>query len=262
MLQFLTEWLLLTGVTPRIRALGLGRDLTRTEGERQLKAGNYVDAEKYLALAVAERRHPVPKTELLLFLAEAQRRQGKLAEAERTVRTALEHTARLSDSSGYVQSLDALAEVFHDGRKFAAMEQILQQGIRIEATLPHPDSLRMARRVYRLGIARHQSGHSEEAIPPLEKAAALHQQLYGEDHRDTADLLSDLGAIYRATGRSDEAQRCFRRALRIHEKLCGRDSLQTLRDRINLAGSLEESGGMVKERLGRAAAAGQAPYFS
>ncbi len=231
--------------SPRVPAWSLERSLNRVEGERYLKARNYEVAEKYLTLAVAEadeRRHSVRKVQLRLYLAEAQRKQRKLSEAERTVRTALEHTARISNPSGYVQCLDALAEVFHDGGNFPAMEQVLQEGVRIEAAMPRPDPLRMARRVHRLGIARHKNGRSDEAIPALEKAVALHEQAYGEEHTETGNLLTDLGVVHRAQGNHEKAQKYLRRALRIHENMCGLDSAETVSDLHHLAGTLEDSG--------------------
>ena len=223
----------------------LERSLNRVEGERNLKSRNYAEAEKYLLEAVAEadqKRHSVRKIQFRLELAEAQRKQNKLTEAEETVRTALEHTARISNPSGYVQCLDALAEVFHDGENFAAMEVALQEGVRIEAAMPHPDPLRMARRIHRLGIARHKNGRSDEAIPALEKALKLHEDTCGPDHPDTADVLGELGPIYRAQGNHEQAQMCLRRALRIHERELGWESEQAMRDMHHLAGSLEESG--------------------
>ncbi len=189
-----------------------------------------------------QRVHSVRKIQFRLYLAEAQRKQGKLDKAEQNVRAALEHTARNSNSAGYVQCLDALAEVFHDGGNYPAMEQVLKEALRIESTVPQSDPLRSARRVHRLGIASHKSGRSEDAIPSLEKAVTLHEQLYGVEDVETADLLSDLGVIYRAQGNHTEAQRCLRRALRIHEKVKGVDAPETVSDLHNLAGSLEEAG--------------------
>jgi len=230
---------------PGVKAWSLERSLNRAEGERHLKARNYADAEKYLTLAVEEAdalRHSVRKIQLRLQLAEAQRKQNKLEEAEQTVRTALEYTARVSNPSGYVQCLDALAEIFHDAENFAAMETVLQEGVRIEASMPHPDPVRMARRVHRLGTARHKNGRSEDAVPALEKALKLREAISGEDHPDTGNLLSELGAIYRAQQNHPEAQRCLRRALRIHETTCGRDSEEAIHDLHHLAGSLEACG--------------------
>lgn len=100
----------------------------------------------------------------------------------------------------------------------------------------------MARRVHRLGIARHKNGRSDEAIPALEKALKLHEETCGPEHPDTGALLSELGPIYRAQGNHDGAQACLRRALRIHETHLGWGSEQAMRDLHHLAGSLEESG--------------------
>ncbi len=231
--------------TPQIRAWSLERSLNRIEGERSLKAKKWGDAEKYLSQAVDEadvQRHSVRKIHFRLLLAEAQRKQGKIAEAEQTVRAALEHTARISNPAGYVQCLDALAEVFHDAENYPAMEAVLEEGVRIESSMPHPDQMRMARRVYRLGTARHKSGHGEEAVPALEKAVKLHEDLCGEEHLDTARLVSELGRLYRSQGDHEQAQACLRRSLKTHERALGYDSPEAVSDLHHLAGSLEESG--------------------
>ncbi len=231
--------------TPQIGSWSLERSLNRVEGERALKARNWPEAEKYLAHAVAEadvRQHSVRKIHYRLLLAEAQRKQGKVADAEQTVREALEHTARISNPGGYVQCLDALAEVFCDAENFPAMEAALQEGVRIESVMPHPDPLRMARRVHRLGIARHKCGRPEDAVPALEKAVRLHEQICGEDHAETIRLVSELGRLHRALGDHQQAQRYLRRSLRAHEQQLGQDAAETVSDLHHLAGSLEESG--------------------
>ncbi len=230
---------------PGIKAWTLERSMNRSEGERALKCHDHARAEKHFRLAVEEAdalRHSVRKVHFRLQLAEALRKQGKLEEAESAIREALEYTARVANPSGYVQCLDALAEVFHDAENFPAMEAALQEGVKIEASMPHPDAVRMARRVHRLGTARHKSGRSEDAIPALEKALRLQEQLTGESSLETGTLLSELGVIHRAQANHEEAQKCLRRALRIHEQILGRDSTEALRDMHHLAGSLEEAG--------------------
>jgi tetratricopeptide (TPR) repeat protein len=122
------------------------------------------------------------------------------------------------------------------------VEKVMQEAVRLEVMLPHPDPLGIARRVHRLGIARHKTGRSEEAIPALEEAVAVHQRTFGEEHVETAHHLTELGEVYRAQGNHPEAQRCLRQALRIHERACGMESPEAIRDLHHLAGSLEESG--------------------
>jgi tetratricopeptide (TPR) repeat protein len=230
---------------PGIKAWSLERSMNRAEGERHLKARNYEEAEKYFQSAVDEAdhlRHSVRKVQFRLQLAEAQRKLKKFEEAEKTVRDALEYTARVSNPSGYVQCLDALAEIFHDAENYPAMEAALQEGVRIESAMPQPDAVRMARRVHRLGTARCKSGRAEEAIPELEKALQLQEEISGKDHPDTAALLSELGVIHRARDNHPLAQDYLRRALRIHEHSLGFTAEETIRDLHHLAGSLEECG--------------------
>lgn len=231
---------------PQVQQWQKDREFNRVEGERQLKARNYAEAETCLLGAVEEcadrGSSPTTRIRLQLQLAEAQRKQGisRLDDAEITIRSALELTARISNPSGYVQCLDALAEVFHDRGDFAAMECLIEEGVKIEAAMPHPDPIRMARRVQRLGMVRHLQG--EDGIPALEKAIVLFEQAYGEEHVETAGVLTETGILYRASGRQEDAQRCLRRALRIHEREHGANSPEAVRDLHNLAGSHEEAG--------------------
>src|SRR5580698_3453623 len=191
-------------------------EYNREEGDRQLKARNFVEAENHLKDAVdefgASGGSPTVRIRMQLQLAEAQRKQGKedpskIDEAEATIRAALDLTARIANPSGYVQCIDALAEVSHDRGDYSAIQQLLEEGVRIEAAMPHPDPIRMARRIQRLGIARHLQG--EDGIPALEKAIELFEQSHGEDHLETGGALSAAGILYRAQGRQEDAQRCL-----------------------------------------------------
>src|ERR1700677_3496854 len=90
---------LVAWAAPQIRQWNRDRVFNRVEGDRQLKAHNFAEAEEHLAEAVEEcgERVSSPNTRirLQLQLAEAQRRQGqddpsKLDEAEATIRDALQ----------------------------------------------------------------------------------------------------------------------------------------------------------------------------
>jgi tetratricopeptide (TPR) repeat protein len=234
---------------PHVQQWHKDRVFNRVEGNRQLEARNFAEAEECLAEAVEEcgERGSSPNTRirLQLQLAEAQRKQGdddpdKLDEAEVTIRDALQLTARISNPSGYVQCLDALVEVFYARGDLPGMQALIEEGIRIEAAMPHPDPIRMARRVHRLGLVLNFQG--EDGIPVLEKSIRLHEQSFGEDHVETAGVLADTGIFYRATGHQEQAQTCLNRALRIHRRDLGADSPEAIRDLQYLAGSHEESG--------------------
>jgi tetratricopeptide (TPR) repeat protein len=231
---------------PPLESWTMDRNWNRAEGERLLQARNYEEAEPYLAHAVTEAdKHSmsVPKRiRLRVQLAEVQRKQGKFTEAEQALRIAIGLAAEVSDGGGYLLCLDALAEVFMGQENFAAAEKVSQEGVRIEAEMPHPDPMRMARRVHRLGIARYRTGRSSDAIPALKKGLELHEQAYGADHEETNRVLSELGAIYRAEGLHDDAQLCLRRSVRFHQNLFGPEDPRSMQDVHQLAGSLEESG--------------------
>lgn len=234
----------------------LDRNWDRTEGERLLKSRDFAAAEIHLTRAAVDadmRGHSVPKRiQVRLLLADAQRKQfhgryqdtnpDKLAAAELTVRSAIEMAARTSDRVAYMQCLDALADIFADQANFAAVEKVTRDALDIESAMPHPEPLRMARRVHRLGMVHQQAGRSDEAIQMLEKAVAIHEQTYGPDHLETANQLTALGAVYRAQGSHADAQKCLRRALKIHERTARAHSPEAVQDLHHLAGSLEESG--------------------
>ena len=240
----------------RLQPWSLDRSRDRTEGERLLKAREFAAAEIHLTAAAADaekRGHSAYKRiHARLLLADAQRKQfhgpnqetrpDKLAAAELTVRSAIELAARTNDRVAYMRCLDALADIFGDQCNFAAVEKVTRDALEIESGLAHPEPLRMARRIHRLGMVHHQAGRSSEAIPMLEKAVAMYEETFGPEHLETGNQLTALGAVYRAQGNHEAAQKCLRRALKIHEKTRGVQSPEAVQDLHHLAGSLEETG--------------------
>jgi tetratricopeptide (TPR) repeat protein len=246
MVSFLKSMSWSTAWAPRLQSWTLDRNWNRAEGERLLASHEYREAEYYLTLAVAEADlhslSTAKRGRLRLRLSEAQRKLGKWQEAEKTLRVAIEQAAKSSDRTGYLLCLDALADVFLGLENYEAVEKLSQEGIRIETALPHPDPLRMARRVHRLGTARYQSSPSRDALPALKKGVELHEQAYGPDHEETIRVVSELGAIYRAQGMHEDAQKCLRRSLRHFQGKLGPDHPKSVHDLHQLAGSLEETG--------------------
>lgn len=177
-----------------------------------------------------------------IALRESSQRRARLKQAELVVRRALEIAAQAKDTLGYIASLDTLAEVFGAMKNFPAAEKLLQEGIRLEASLPHPDPLLTARRIHLLGIVRHRAGKSDDAVPALEKAVQLHEQNLGTDHDETMRVLAELGAVHRARGRHDLAQRCLHHAARHFQGRKGASASESIETLSQLAGSFEDSG--------------------
>jgi tetratricopeptide (TPR) repeat protein len=233
----------------------LDRNWHRAQAERCLNAGNYREAQRHLRIAIEQadlRKAPVKqRIRLRLELADAQRRMAALdrgpttqllGSAEASAREALALAAEGSYAEEYVLALDALADVYADRGDYPALERVEEEAIPKGAALPHPDPLRMARRVHRLAVARHHSGHRAAAIPALEKSIRLHEQIFGPNSRSLAALLHEAGVIFRAQQEHARAQQCLQRALHIHEAEFGPDSAEAFADLQQLAGSYEDAG--------------------
>lgn len=226
--------------TPYVQEWHRNRHMNRTEGERNLAARNYSEAEKHLVLAIAEaerRRYSIPKKNALeLQLAEAQRGQGKLDEAARTAQAAFDRAS--GQPVLQAKCLETLAEIHDDRGDHPAAAKIIGDALKLDASDPQAT----ARRTRLLASVRHKQGSAPEALQLFEKSVALHESAYGTDHLETGNRLSELGLLYHQQGRHDDAQRCLRGALRIHEARCGADSHQATQDLANLAASLQQSG--------------------
>ncbi len=228
----------------------LGKE--RKEGERLFEESDYAGAELHLARAVeGERGHESPDQRILLRLelGEAQRRQHqlsgasqKLADAEQTVRSAVNLATRSGDRELQLQALDALLIITAESGALEEAENLMQQLDVLEGKRRRRDPLQRALRLHRLGLLRQRHGRFREAIESLAESVAIHEQSLGERHPSTAQQLSDLGAVQHASGNHAETQRCLRRSIRIHEEHEGLDSPAAAVDLRILTESLEASG--------------------
>jgi len=229
--------------TPHVQEWHRKRHLNSTEGQRHLECRHWADAEKHLKLALAERRRAIPqRIELLLSLQKAQRHQHKLAEAENTVQQAIALAGKVWERSWRSLTKEALVDVQLDQGKYAEAEQTITDIQKLEAGRSAPGRARLARISLKLAKALVSTGRREEAVEACRRAVELSEQAFGPEHLETANALSELGALHHEHGNHAEAQRCVRRALEIHRSELGADSLQATQDLHRLADLLEESG--------------------
>jgi tetratricopeptide (TPR) repeat protein len=229
--------------TPHVKEWRRKRHENRVESERHLAARNWTEAEKHFILALAERRHSNKvRLDLLLGLTEAQRKQGKAAEAEKTSQLAIDLAASAKNKVLQSKALDGLVDLQLDQKKYAEAEATLGQIEALEGSLSSPDLKRLASSARKLGTALLNSGRTEEALKAFQRSTQLAEKNYGPDHVETANALTELGARYSENGNHTEAQKCLRRALEIHRKVSGADSTAATQDLFHLASSLEESG--------------------
>ena len=229
--------------TPHVKEWHRKRHENRVEGERHLATRNWSEAERHLALALAERSHSsARRLDLLLGLTEAQRKQGKAADAEKTSQLAIALAAKAKNKALQSRALDGLVDIQLDQKKYSDVEATIAQIETLERSLPQPDYKRLASSARKLGTALLNSGRPEDALKAFERATQLCEKSFGPDHVETADALTGLGEQYRAIGNHTEAQRCLKRALEIHRKTSGVDSHAATQNLFHLASSLEESG--------------------
>ena len=229
--------------TPQVQEWHRQRHLNRVEGQRHLEARNWTEAEKHLSLALDERRHSAKRrVELLLGLAQAQRKQRKLADAERTARVAIDAAVAAKNVSMQSQALDGLVDLQLDLGQHAEAEKIIAQIEQLQGAQARPDRALLATCSRKLGTALLKCGRNGEAMEAFERSAQLSEQAFGAAHVETANSLVELGMLYRQQGNHPEAQRNLRRALEIHRGTLGADSHEATQDLHHLAASLEEAG--------------------
>jgi outer membrane protein assembly factor BamD (BamD/ComL family) len=239
------EW-----ATPHIKDWHRQRNLNQNEAHRHLQAGNWSLAEQHFQLALEERqRSIVDRLELLLGLAEAQRCQSKLEEAESTANQAIKLALQEKNETLNALALDVLANVQLDQQRYAEAEKTAREVIRLEGARTKPDHARLASCSRKLASALERSERPAEAIDALKRALSHTEKAYGEEHAETAGHLHELGLLHRLHGDHDSAQLCLRRALGIHRALgiqggAGAASQEATETLYNLAASLEESGNL------------------
>jgi tetratricopeptide (TPR) repeat protein len=203
--------------TPRLQAWHRRRHMNRVEGQRHLDARNWTEAEKYLTLALAERRHsPQRRLELFLGLVQAQRRQAKFVEAGATADKAIQLANQSRNYSLGARALEALMDIQLDQGKYAEAEQTAREIMELEGSQSKPDNALLARCNRKLGTALLKVQRDAEAMEAFHQAATLSERAFGTGHVETANALAELGMLHREKGDHATAQRHLRRALQIH----------------------------------------------
>ena len=221
------------------------RSQLAAEGERELQVGNYGEAEKSLELAAADAKSrgasATKRAAIVRNLAEAQRKQGKLAEAEQTIQQAIE---LLPERGGSLcaDCLDVLADIYQDQGNYPQAQTTLQESLNVEESLPKADPERLAKRRQKLALAYHHAGDHAAAVPHFDRALELHEQTFGPEHSETGKVLTETGAALHRAGDHVEALQRLERALRIQEKTLDGDAPEITQGLYHLALAYEDSG--------------------
>ena len=236
--------------TPHVKEWRRRRNFHRDEAFRNLNCRNWPEAESHFLAAIADRRQPpFQLLDLVIGLKESQRKQGRLDDAEKTSRTAIDIAVSMKDAGAHARALDALLDIFMDQNRHDEAVDTATLIERLERARSKPDLARIVGCTRKLACVLHQSQRKEQATTALEKANRYCQQVYGPKHIETAHSWAELGAIYREMDDHASAQRCLRLALKIYTPTLGPDSPEVGEVMSELASSLAASG-QIEEAVG------------
>ncbi len=227
---------------PNVKEIHRGRGLNEEEAWRNLEGGQVDEAEKCFAAALEEKINPGKRLELTLGLAEAQRRQAKLDEAEVSARTALILANETKNHGARLDAMDIQVDLCLDRGDLGGALALADEIVHIEDGRTKPDPIRQVKHVHKLACVLVRNEQGELALAAYARAAKQADHTHGPNDLITADILSGWGALLRLAGRHPESQQHLRRAMQIHREARGADSRELTADISELAASLEESG--------------------
>ncbi len=232
-------------ITPWAQRRYRAFNANRTEAEYHLKAGNFSEAEKSLLVvyAEAERRRSLRsrKIEILVQLAEARRRQNKLAEAEATASDAM----TMGGGKPHARAMEELSKVYVDQGRFPEALELVKNAIQ-HAESGKPDPLLSAQLTYSIASIESRMGDTVAARKHLQAAIQLYELAYGADHPETANRLSEFANMLASEGNHTDALACLQRAYKIHQRTAGPHSNEAVMDLQCIAQTLHDQGDLEK----------------
>jgi tetratricopeptide (TPR) repeat protein len=149
--------------------------------------------------------------------------QGRSPEAELLHERVVQDGGELDN---WNQLNSQAAELYRQGEIIAAIP-IAQQALELaRKSAPIPNNPLETYSLNLLGVLYKSQGRWTEAEPLLDRALAIHDEMFGDrPNKDLANSLNSLAELYRSQGRWAEAEPLYNRALAIFEELFG-DSLR------------------------------------
>jgi CHAT domain-containing protein/Tfp pilus assembly protein PilF len=111
-------------------------------------------------------------------------------------------------------------------------------------------TLHEARKLYQEGIKLLGAGKYEEALSLVERAREIREGILGPEHRDVADAINALGALYFHKGEYAKAEPLYLMALAIREKALGPEHPTVAHTLYNLAFLYKDKGDLAKAEQG------------
>jgi tetratricopeptide (TPR) repeat protein len=138
--------------------------------------------------------------------------------AEQSFLEALKDAERLGPDEPRVgTTLNALAQVYIQEKKFTEAENSLKRAMTILTVSPGDGSIEMAELNYTYGLLMFESGRAVLGLPYLQRTLATDEAVIGEASPVTAQTLCLLGDAYRVTKSYGDAERYLKRCADVRE---------------------------------------------
>ena len=156
--------------------------------------------------------------------------QGKLEEAERYYREALEKFRRVlgEEHPETLTSINNMGFLMWAQGKPNEAEPYLREALEKRRRLSgeaHPDTLTS---ISNMGGLLHSQRKLDEAEPYFREALEKRRRVLGEEHPETLLSIGNLGSLLRAQGKLDEAEPYYREALEKSRRVLGEEHPDTL----------------------------------
>ncbi|HET6586095.1 MAG TPA: tetratricopeptide repeat protein, partial [Nannocystaceae bacterium] len=172
-----------------------------------------------------ELEDPALEAAALLVRGQNEERSGAAAQAEATLRRAVERAELAEDHGTRAQALIHLVYILGDAKDDERRAEALAFAADAGAVLRvlAADPLLRAQLDNNLAVVAKRAGDLDDALAHLQQSLATYEELFGEQHPSTLRALMNLGNVLRLHKRFAEAETALRRASEGFELVLGTD---------------------------------------
>ena len=155
-------------------------------------------------------------------LARINFQQQRFEQAEQSANVAFRQVQRLGGASPITTSLICLmAQIWKKLDKDLSANAFFQIALKLLRAQEGGESLRVGLALHEFGVTLDRIGLPEKAIPVFEECIPIFEKHLGQDHKDVAAALLNLGKAQSRIDRFADAEQSYRRALAIREATLG-----------------------------------------
>ncbi|MCF7809977.1 tetratricopeptide repeat protein [bacterium] len=220
-------------------------------GDRALKEGRFVDAEKSYLVALDEAEQfgedDDRLTETLMTLANFHRNRNKFPRSKPYFERALELRQKklgMNDTL-VIEDRNNLVELYYILGDTAKVESLGTIASDISKEVLGVDNLELARLYRIMAKTCHEEGRFHQADSLYRSALTILEKQHVDDQDDYIDILSEIAILYHESGQYAEADSLYCLSLDLHENLVGSGSPDLVSTLTNLANLKNETGDFV-----------------